>query len=321
MSPRDKRASCFKLHWLAGLTDCCLSLSFASLSGPPCRDFLKGLCTRGDACRYHHYDAASLPPCRDFQRGRCERINDCKYAHDRNDATAAMHNGVPSYQGEQNGQHSSTGFAAPGAYAGGQYGTAGAAVSGYGSGYAGGYAAAAAPGTDGYDPAAAPADGTAPSESAGSPVKMAASGDDSYTQSASGRKRGRADDEAEPAPGDLSADAAQPEEDGGERPAKLQKASHEENPETVKVDGTDDHSSSLLSSATRGADGKALDAATGVEGIEGGPDPASLAGGQVGPGPDGGLINAGNVSVDSAPSDGSGPSGLGSAGGAAGGPA
>lgn len=34
-------------------------LSCSPRAGPPCRDFLKGLCTRGDACRYHHYDAAT----------------------------------------------------------------------------------------------------------------------------------------------------------------------------------------------------------------------------------------------------------------------
>lgn len=265
-----------------------------------------------------------------------------------------MMSGVPSYQGEQNGQHSSTGFSAPGAYAGGQYGgpagagsTGGAgAVSGYGGGYSGGYAAAGTDGAqEGQGQDQAPGttsdshyDGSAPAPGTSSPVKAAAGGEDSkmYTQSASGRKRGRGDDESDPTQTEGGV-AAKPQDghEGAddERPSKLQKASPDdgEGEDQNKTGATDDapsasNPSSLIANATRGADGKALDATSGIAGIEGGPDPAALIGGSDGTGESGGQVNAGNVSAASAPSSGSGPSGStggdgGASGGSGGGPA
>lgn len=44
-----------------------------------CGDYLAGSCTRGDQCRYSHQGAADV--CRDFQKGTCDRPN-CRYLHD-----------------------------------------------------------------------------------------------------------------------------------------------------------------------------------------------------------------------------------------------
>jgi len=58
-----------------------------------CNDFLRGACSRGDACRFFHNEygphhgrskaaaAAKESVCRDFLRGTCKFGDQCKYAH------------------------------------------------------------------------------------------------------------------------------------------------------------------------------------------------------------------------------------------------
>lgn len=52
----------------------------------PCRDFERGVCNRGDKCKYYHPEGASqtenakLPICKDFQNKGCGRIK-CKFLH------------------------------------------------------------------------------------------------------------------------------------------------------------------------------------------------------------------------------------------------
>ena len=54
-----------------------------------CRDFQRGLCTRGGTCRFSHqgnisqrkHDFGLDEVCRDFQAGRCKREH-CRYSHD-----------------------------------------------------------------------------------------------------------------------------------------------------------------------------------------------------------------------------------------------
>ena len=71
---------------------------------PPCFDFQRGACSRGDACKFQHAAPARAPnvcvspgccgdcgrrhvtkatsiACRDFGRGRCTRGQQCKFAH------------------------------------------------------------------------------------------------------------------------------------------------------------------------------------------------------------------------------------------------
>lgn len=64
-----------------------------------CRDFLKGVCTRGAACRFAHtepdpvqlqHDAAQRGPCRDFLKGMCSRGATCKYSHTPTEAEVAL---------------------------------------------------------------------------------------------------------------------------------------------------------------------------------------------------------------------------------------
>ena len=43
---------------------------------PNCRDFIRGSCSRGNACPFHHPKI-----CFDFQNGRCNKGNTCKYLH------------------------------------------------------------------------------------------------------------------------------------------------------------------------------------------------------------------------------------------------
>jgi len=51
-----------------------------------CRDFERGVCNRGDKCRYFHpegvkpSDNAKLPICKDFQNRGCDRMK-CKFLH------------------------------------------------------------------------------------------------------------------------------------------------------------------------------------------------------------------------------------------------
>jgi len=53
---------------------------------PPCRDFQRGVCTRGDNCRYFHPETATLaedvkpPICKDYQNSTCDRMK-CKFLH------------------------------------------------------------------------------------------------------------------------------------------------------------------------------------------------------------------------------------------------
>ena len=52
----------------------------------PCRDFERGVCNRGDKCKYYHPEGSSpsenakLPICKDFQNKGCGRIK-CKFLH------------------------------------------------------------------------------------------------------------------------------------------------------------------------------------------------------------------------------------------------
>jgi len=52
----------------------------------PCRDFERGVCTRGDNCKYFHPEGATpaegakLPICKDFQNQGCDRFK-CKFLH------------------------------------------------------------------------------------------------------------------------------------------------------------------------------------------------------------------------------------------------
>lgn len=46
-----------------------------------CGDFIRGVCTRGDGCRYSH-DEPSKPICRDFLKGHCTRGDGCKFSHE-----------------------------------------------------------------------------------------------------------------------------------------------------------------------------------------------------------------------------------------------
>jgi len=66
-----------------------------------CNDFLKGSCSRGDACRFFHNEygphhgrgksavAAKDSVCRDFLRGTCKYGEKCKYAHVQASAVAS----------------------------------------------------------------------------------------------------------------------------------------------------------------------------------------------------------------------------------------
>jgi len=51
-----------------------------------CRDFERGVCDRGERCRYYHpdggapADGAKLPICKDFQNKGCSRVK-CKFLH------------------------------------------------------------------------------------------------------------------------------------------------------------------------------------------------------------------------------------------------
>lgn len=52
----------------------------------PCRDFERGVCNRGDKCKYYHPEGVSppenakLPICKDFQNKGCGRFK-CKFLH------------------------------------------------------------------------------------------------------------------------------------------------------------------------------------------------------------------------------------------------
>ena len=53
----------------------------------PCRDFERGVCNRGDKCKYYHPEGSvagsengKLPICKDFQNKGCGRIK-CKFLH------------------------------------------------------------------------------------------------------------------------------------------------------------------------------------------------------------------------------------------------
>jgi len=52
----------------------------------PCRDFERGVCNRGDKCKYYHPEGVNpsengkLPICKDFQNKGCGRIK-CKFLH------------------------------------------------------------------------------------------------------------------------------------------------------------------------------------------------------------------------------------------------
>lgn len=300
-------------------------------NGPPCRDFLKGLCTRGESCRYHHYDANSLPPCRDFQRGRCERMNDCKFSHDRK--TEADGTAMPQ-------QHASLDVA--NGTAGGMATYGAAAFTGGSGGFVGGYSLAQdstsnAPGTS-------TSDMTVAASAIGQPT-TASTTEGEKTPGGGSRKRAREADEAT-APSIDEAAPVSADEPSDERPSKQLKSEHanaesearvkpseESNPETA-VSSDDAPAASILSS--RGPDGKMPGSS--IPSVEGGP---SVAGpGQIadinnlaGQG-DGGIVGAGHVSAAAAPGEG-GPSGsvgsgaggapagapAGGSGGGAGGPA
>jgi len=51
-----------------------------------CRDFERGVCSRGDKCKYYHPDSATpaegakLPICKDYQNKGCSRFK-CKFLH------------------------------------------------------------------------------------------------------------------------------------------------------------------------------------------------------------------------------------------------
>eukprot|EP01126_Amoeba_proteus_P055166 TRINITY_DN682_c0_g1_i26.p1 TRINITY_DN682_c0_g1~~TRINITY_DN682_c0_g1_i26.p1 ORF type:complete len:143 (-),score=22.96 TRINITY_DN682_c0_g1_i26:120-548(-) len=55
----------------------------ASKAGPPnfslyCKDFRRGTCSRGEACKFSH----ETELCRDFNKGSCKfSAEDCKYVH------------------------------------------------------------------------------------------------------------------------------------------------------------------------------------------------------------------------------------------------
>jgi len=52
----------------------------------PCRDFERGVCSRGDSCKYYHPEGAApaegakLPICKDYQNKNCGRFK-CKFLH------------------------------------------------------------------------------------------------------------------------------------------------------------------------------------------------------------------------------------------------
>lgn len=52
----------------------------------PCRDFERGVCSRGEKCRYYHPEGVNplengkLPICKDFQNRGCDRFK-CKFLH------------------------------------------------------------------------------------------------------------------------------------------------------------------------------------------------------------------------------------------------
>ena len=48
-----------------------------------CKNYLKGTCTKGKACKYHHNG-----PCLFHKKGNCKRGADCVYSHHA-EATAA----------------------------------------------------------------------------------------------------------------------------------------------------------------------------------------------------------------------------------------
>lgn len=50
-----------------------------------CRDYMRGVCQRGEYCSFFHPKEVLVPPnhlnfCRDYQRGQCFRPH-CKYVH------------------------------------------------------------------------------------------------------------------------------------------------------------------------------------------------------------------------------------------------
>lgn len=71
MAGKCQRVSCRFLH--AGST---------AQKTQICGDFTRGLCTRGDACRYSHSLDVADNYCRDFQAGLCSRGDECRYSHD-----------------------------------------------------------------------------------------------------------------------------------------------------------------------------------------------------------------------------------------------
>lgn len=58
----------------------------STLGNMICRDFLRGVCYRGQNCKFLHSEQHAppvtnqLPVCRDYQSGTCNRRT-CKYAH------------------------------------------------------------------------------------------------------------------------------------------------------------------------------------------------------------------------------------------------
>lgn len=303
--------------------------------GPPCRDFIKGLCTRGDACRYHHGGASGAgiadgiggmnsgpaAVCRDFQRGRCERMGDCKYSHVLPDGTSA---GAGSLSG---------GYGAIGS---------GAGASGYSTGLS--YQSAAGP----Y---AAPGTEAGANGITGESTAEGAVGDGAGAEDASmlaSRKRAReVEDEAVPASVEGETAATTTGED--ERPSKLAKTAHGDNDaeQQQQTDAEQQHAPSETStdpshlpqvepatasdsasggqkptpspeekgqsssSETRGADG--VDhSVSNIEGIAGGPSVG-------GPGSDittaaSGIVDAGMRSAAEAPATADAPAGISTSG-------
>jgi len=73
----------------------------------PCRDFERGVCNRGDKCKYYHPDGiaasenAKLPICKDFQNKGCTRPK-CKFLHITVDEEADYNKtgSLPDHQGQ-----------------------------------------------------------------------------------------------------------------------------------------------------------------------------------------------------------------------------
>jgi len=74
--------------------------------GAPCRDFERGVCTRGDKCRYAHPERAApaegqkQPICKDFQNKGCDRRR-CKFLHLTNEEESVYNSSgeLPPHQG------------------------------------------------------------------------------------------------------------------------------------------------------------------------------------------------------------------------------